>query len=101
MMCEKLNYAERREWNSGQNGEIETQALNVFGDWLREVANSYGNAHESVKEHVERPYRAKIHGTIGSESYIRSSYEKKPRCQKCQPQHALSECPEFRKLSVA
>ena len=50
MMCEKLSHTERREWNLGQNGEIETLGLNVFGDWLREVANSYSNAYESVKE---------------------------------------------------
>ena len=100
MMCEKLSHAERREWNLGRSGEIEIRGLNVFGDWLREIANSYGNAYESVKKYIERPYRVYVHETIGSVSNITSSYERKSQYQKCQQQHDLSECPEFRKLSA-
>ena len=101
MMCQKLSHAERREWNLGRGGEIETRGLNVFGDWLTEIATSYSIFYELLEEQDERQYRARIHETTSSENNLRSSYEKKSQCPKCQQQHALSDCSEFKRLSVS
>ena len=84
-MLQKLTPTEREEWNLGRNGGLETRDLNVFGDWLCRKATSYQNAYESLQEHVERPYRAKTHETIGSVINITSSCHEKKSCgQKCQ-----------------
>jgi hypothetical protein len=111
-VCLRLNQQDRLDWNAGRRGRLEFRSLNDFGTWICERASDYLNAISIAADQVNEssnapaprgafPRRAKTHhSSIQASDGAGAVSVKKPFCYKCEKEHWLQECTDFKALSV-
>ncbi|XP_045024961.1 uncharacterized protein LOC123469747 [Daphnia magna] len=106
----RLQPPDRLEWNRGRRGGLETRSLNAFGSWLCERAAEYQNAYsiasEQASSSVPKPHRshARSHPASSTKATDNHSAPKvtfRPFCFKCEGNHKLENCSQFKALVVA
>ena len=108
-VCLRLSLHDRLAWNEGKWGQLEHRSLNDFGSWLCHRATAYQNAHSiAADQSTSFPKRnadargdarrnARTHQGTSSAGFKSSG---KPFCFKCEKEHRLVECNEFKELSI-
>jgi hypothetical protein len=110
-VCLRLSLHDRLAWNEAKWGQLEHRSLNDFGSWLCHRATAYQNAHSIAADQStsfqknnadtrgDSRRNARTHqGTSRAGFKQRSS--SKPFCFKCEKEHRLVECNEFKELSI-
>ena len=129
-LCQQLSINDRMAWNEGRRGGLEYRSLNQFGMWLCGRAANYQNAYliateqvnSSGSKHQQPPPFQKSHfngqsshqgdrrqaktnhgstkpGKEGKRSSIAENTPP-PSCLKCDGEHRLETCSQFKSLSV-
>jgi hypothetical protein len=111
-ICLKLQLHDRLAWNEGRRGRIEDRSLDDFGLWLCSRASAYQNAFSIAIDQVNptssKPFNHKRQART-HQSWAKSSDEQKkefgrfnskPFCFKCEKEHRLVDCEDFKSLSV-
>ena len=107
-VCQRLSLHDRLAWNEGRWGQTEHRSLNDFGSWICQRAASYQNAYTlaadqmalAAKEKASEHRRARTHQGSTGVNEGKSRSNKSPFCFKCEKDHRLSECSDFKECSV-
>ncbi|XP_046632671.1 uncharacterized protein LOC124312218 [Daphnia pulicaria] len=111
-ICLKLQLHDRLAWNEGRRGRIEDRSLNDFGMWLCSRASAYQNAFSIAADQVnpnssklsnqKRQARTNQSSTKSFDGQKKefSRFNGKPFCFKCEKEHRLVDCEDFKSLSV-
>lgn len=109
-VCQRLSLHDRLAWNEGKWGQLEHRSLNDFGSWLCHRVSSYQNAHSIAAEQIgtnaktvsfnpRRPARTHQGTTVNWVSR-ESKTPNQPFCFRCERDHRLTECDQFKELSI-
>ena len=109
-VCLRLQLHDRLAWNDCRKGGLETRSLNTFGAWLCDRAAAYQNAYSiaadqlqssTLKSNVRWSART---NQVSSKQHSITSPPSKPAarnfCFKCEGEHKLEICGDFKNLSV-
>jgi hypothetical protein len=107
-VCLRLQLHDRLAWNDGRKGGLETRSLNAFGIWLCDRAAAYQNAYSIAADQLQstpKPVRfAARTNQVSSKQHAGPSTHSKPAtrnfCFKCEGEHKLETCGDFKNLSV-
>ncbi len=110
-VCSKLQQQDRLAWNEKQNSSMEPYSLNEFGSWLCSRAAAYQNAHflaadqtrNSSSSGVQERHSRNHHIGARTENVAAPQPEAKPNkpfCFKCNAEHRLGDCKDFKALSL-
>lgn len=110
-VCQRLSLHVLLAWNEGKWGQSEHRSLNDLRSWLCHRVTAYQNAHSIAAEQTT-PFpknNADARGDVGrnarthqgtSRAGFRQKYPSKPFCFKCEKDHRLVKCNEFKELSI-
>ncbi|XP_057366947.1 uncharacterized protein LOC130687793 [Daphnia carinata] len=109
-VCQRLQLQDRLAWNMERRGEVEDRTLNSFGSWLCVRASAYQNAYSIAADQLPSPSTKTNHRhqVRSHQSVTKTQTEvtpPKPRvvvafCFRCEKEHRLAECEDFKTLSV-
>ncbi|XP_045027713.1 uncharacterized protein LOC116922554 [Daphnia magna] len=108
-VCLRLQLSDRLALNEGRRGGLETRSLDTFASWLSNRAAAYQNAfsiaadqlHAFTPKTTNRP-QARSHqaSSTRTERLSFSKNTSRPFCFKCEGDHKLEGCGDFKSLAV-